>query len=213
MLDVMPKLSISACTTWHSGFEETFRLYRAAGIDGIGIWEFKLPAGRDVESAALLRQSGLGRRSASPKYPASSRAIRCFLNRANATSVWRACARESSGSPDSTPCASSATPATGTNATQMRAWVIEAIREPRSSLEGRCEAGNRSPPPKQEWQPRVHGDAGTRNDRRHRLRQCRRSGGHVALLGRPAVPSPTSRATPNASSACSSRTAVGMRKA
>jgi sugar phosphate isomerase/epimerase len=54
-----PKFSVSEITTFHSTYEQDLHCYRAAGAQGIGIWEFKLPEGKDAESAAKLRDSGL----------------------------------------------------------------------------------------------------------------------------------------------------------
>jgi sugar phosphate isomerase/epimerase len=54
-----PKFSVSEITTFHSTYEEDLACYREAGAEGIGIWEFKLPEGKDAESAARLRDSGL----------------------------------------------------------------------------------------------------------------------------------------------------------
>ncbi len=45
------------------------RAYTAAGVDGIGIWEIKLPAGRDAEALAQLEASGLGSAAAIPGVP------------------------------------------------------------------------------------------------------------------------------------------------
>lgn len=54
-----PRFSVSEITTFHQTFEQDLATYREAGIEGIGIWEFKLPEGRDAESLAALRDSGL----------------------------------------------------------------------------------------------------------------------------------------------------------
>ena len=45
------------------------RLYSAAGLDGIGIWEIKLPAGSDAEALEQLEASGLGSAAAIPAVP------------------------------------------------------------------------------------------------------------------------------------------------
>ncbi len=60
--------SVSASSTWHSTFAEDLRSYRAAGVDGIGIWEFKL-TGPDEESVAALRISGLRPTVCWPRVP------------------------------------------------------------------------------------------------------------------------------------------------
>jgi sugar phosphate isomerase/epimerase len=54
-----PPFSVSEITTFHQTFEEDLATYREAGVQGIGIWEFKLPEGQDADSAAKLRESGL----------------------------------------------------------------------------------------------------------------------------------------------------------
>ena len=64
-----PPLSISACTTWRSTYDEDVRIYSAAGVSGIGLWEFKLPAGRDEESAELLTARGLKATFCFPEVP------------------------------------------------------------------------------------------------------------------------------------------------
>jgi sugar phosphate isomerase/epimerase len=45
------------------------RAYTAAGVDGIGIWEIKLPAGGDAEALEKLEASGLGSAAAIPAVP------------------------------------------------------------------------------------------------------------------------------------------------
>ena len=54
-----PRLSISEISTLQSSFAEDVEAYAGAGLDGIGIWEMKLPPGGDAESIALVRESGL----------------------------------------------------------------------------------------------------------------------------------------------------------
>lgn len=54
-----PKLSISECTTWEASFEEDLAAYRSAGVEGIGIWEFKLADGEDDRNDQRIRDSGL----------------------------------------------------------------------------------------------------------------------------------------------------------
>lgn len=45
------------------------RAYAAAEVDGIGVWELKLPAGRDGEALEQLERSGLGSAAAVPAIP------------------------------------------------------------------------------------------------------------------------------------------------
>jgi sugar phosphate isomerase/epimerase len=54
-----PRFSISQITTLTQGFDEDLRVYGKAGVDGIGIWELKLPVRDDAESAGRIRDSGL----------------------------------------------------------------------------------------------------------------------------------------------------------
>ena len=55
----LPPFAVSACTTYHSTFAEDLANYRALGIDGIGLWEYKLPEGRDEETVERFQASGL----------------------------------------------------------------------------------------------------------------------------------------------------------
>jgi len=54
-----PRFSISAVSTLAAPFAEDLAAYRAVGVDGIGLWELKLPAGEDERSLALVHDSGL----------------------------------------------------------------------------------------------------------------------------------------------------------
>jgi sugar phosphate isomerase/epimerase len=54
-----PRFSISQVTTLTHSFDEDVRSYAEAGVDGIGIWEFKLPERDDAETAARAREAGL----------------------------------------------------------------------------------------------------------------------------------------------------------
>ena len=54
-----PPFSISETTTYPATFEEDLAAYKAAGVDGVGIWEFKLPKGQDARSIDALHASGL----------------------------------------------------------------------------------------------------------------------------------------------------------
>jgi sugar phosphate isomerase/epimerase len=55
-----PKFSVSQVTTLHQTFDEDLEVYAKAGVEGIGIWEFKLPENRDDGSPlAALKASGL----------------------------------------------------------------------------------------------------------------------------------------------------------
>jgi sugar phosphate isomerase/epimerase len=54
-----PLFSISETTTYPATFEEDLAAYKESGVDGIGIWEFKLPKGKDARSIEALGASGL----------------------------------------------------------------------------------------------------------------------------------------------------------
>jgi sugar phosphate isomerase/epimerase len=54
-----PPVSIASVTTYTAPVETDIAAYRAAGADGIGLWEYKLKEGRDDEVLDLLRHSGL----------------------------------------------------------------------------------------------------------------------------------------------------------
>jgi sugar phosphate isomerase/epimerase len=53
------KFSVSQVTTFHQTFEEDVDTYRAAGVGGMGIWEFKLGEGNDAELLARIRDAGI----------------------------------------------------------------------------------------------------------------------------------------------------------
>ncbi len=62
------KLSLSEISTVGAPFDEDVRAYAAAGFDGIGIWEMKLPED-DGANRRLLREAGLGVASCVPTIP------------------------------------------------------------------------------------------------------------------------------------------------
>jgi sugar phosphate isomerase/epimerase len=64
-----PKFSVSEITTFHQTYEEDLATYARAEAEGIGIWEFKLPEGRDADSVARLRDSGLKATTCIPGVP------------------------------------------------------------------------------------------------------------------------------------------------
>src|SRR6516225_1322610 len=65
----LPHFAVSACTTYHSTFAEDLANYQALDIDGIGLWEYKLPPGRDDESVAMFQESGLTATFCFPNVP------------------------------------------------------------------------------------------------------------------------------------------------
>jgi len=62
------KLSLSEISTVNASFAEDVAAYAAAGFDGIGIWEMKLPDD-DAANVALLRDAGLGVANCVPAVP------------------------------------------------------------------------------------------------------------------------------------------------
>ena len=55
-----PKLSIAVVTTYAAPIETDIAAYQAAGADGIGVWEYKLPSdGDDARVLEALQASGL----------------------------------------------------------------------------------------------------------------------------------------------------------
>jgi len=64
-----PALSVSQVTTLTAAFADDLRTYRAAGLDGIGIWELKLAEGGDTEALEQLEASGLASAAAVPTVP------------------------------------------------------------------------------------------------------------------------------------------------
>jgi sugar phosphate isomerase/epimerase len=62
------KLSLSTISTVNAAFEEDVAAYAAAGFDGIGIWEMKLPED-DGANVARLREAGLAVANCIPTVP------------------------------------------------------------------------------------------------------------------------------------------------
>ena len=62
------RLALSGISTVNASFAEDVAAYATAGFDGIGIWEFKLPAD-DTANLALLREAGLGVANCIPAVP------------------------------------------------------------------------------------------------------------------------------------------------
>lgn len=65
----MPRFAISQITTLPASFEHDLAAYRAAGAEGIGIWEIKLREGEEAVQLAALRGSGLASTAAIPAVP------------------------------------------------------------------------------------------------------------------------------------------------
>ena len=64
-----PRVSVSQITTVRSSFADDVRLYAAAGLDGIGVWELKLGEDGDARALEALAASGLASASAVPNVP------------------------------------------------------------------------------------------------------------------------------------------------
>ena len=62
------RLALSEITTVNASFADDVAAYAAAGFDGIGIWEFKLPED-DEANLALLGDAGLGVANCVPAVP------------------------------------------------------------------------------------------------------------------------------------------------
>ena len=66
---MMPRFSISQITTLPATFAEDLEAYGAAGAEGIGIWELKIPEGGEAGAKAALDASGLAPTNAVPNVP------------------------------------------------------------------------------------------------------------------------------------------------
>ena len=62
------KIALSQISTPAASFAEDVAAYAAAGFDGIGLWEFKLPED-DAASARRMREAGLGAAYCVPATP------------------------------------------------------------------------------------------------------------------------------------------------
>jgi sugar phosphate isomerase/epimerase len=65
----MRRFSISQVTTLTSSFADDLEAYRAAGAEGVGVWELKLAEGGDGEALERFEASGLGSAAAVPVIP------------------------------------------------------------------------------------------------------------------------------------------------
>src|SRR5262249_42352267 len=65
----MQRFSISQVTTLTSTFAEDVAAYQRAGVEGIGVWELKLPGGEDEAALEIFEASGLGSAAAVPLVP------------------------------------------------------------------------------------------------------------------------------------------------
>ncbi len=64
-----PKLSISTSSTFKTSFDEDVAGYAKAGVEGIGVWEYKLPKGQDSRSIEAIAKAGLTTTICVPKVP------------------------------------------------------------------------------------------------------------------------------------------------
>jgi sugar phosphate isomerase/epimerase len=64
-----PLVSISEPTTHPASYEQDLAAYSAAGLDGIGIWEYKLPDGDDARLRDELAKSNLKASTCVPRCP------------------------------------------------------------------------------------------------------------------------------------------------
>ena len=65
----MPSFGISQITTVNEPFDADVRAYARAGVDGIGVWEMKLPEGDDAGALSSTREAGLTVTSCVPTVP------------------------------------------------------------------------------------------------------------------------------------------------
>jgi sugar phosphate isomerase/epimerase len=66
--DTEPRFSISQISTFQASFGDDLAAYADAGLDGIGIWELKLPD-EDSEALEAFVRSGLAAAAAAPAIP------------------------------------------------------------------------------------------------------------------------------------------------
>lgn len=127
----LPPFAVSACTTYHSTFVEDLATYRAAGISGIGLWEYKIPEGRDEELLERFRESGLRATFCFPNVPGviygdvlfsepKDRGERLALLKAGIRRLARF---------DPVAIACLAGPPRQVDVSTARAWVVEGLRE------------------------------------------------------------------------------------
>lgn len=64
-----PRFSISQISTFRASFAEDVEAYREAGVEGLGIWELKIPEGGEAEALEALEASGLASTNAVPVVP------------------------------------------------------------------------------------------------------------------------------------------------
>ena len=64
-----PRFSISATSTRDASFDEDLAAYTAAGVQGIGLWEYKMPKGQDARMREALQKSGLKATICVPEVP------------------------------------------------------------------------------------------------------------------------------------------------
>ncbi len=129
--DVRPyRFAASACTTFHSDYEADLRDYSAAGMDGIGLWEAKLPRGHDDRSVERLRETGLKATFCFPEVPSPLPGDTLFsLPRDARERIERMCdgiRRLAAFDPVAVACY--AGPPGAMPAGEARRWVVESLR-------------------------------------------------------------------------------------
>ena len=143
------RFSLSEISTVSASFAEDVRAYAAAGFDGIGIWEMKLP-GDDAATASS---------SSGPGWPSRTACRRCRRFCRSRSRAWKGRRTRSSGSrrsaprsaawPSTSPSASSASPARWAPAeAEGRAIVVDGLqRAAATARDVRRDAGVRAGPP------------------------------------------------------------------
>jgi sugar phosphate isomerase/epimerase len=136
------RFAVSACTTYHSTFDQDLRDYAATGVDGIGLWESKLPAGQDGRSLDAFLESGLTATFCFPEVPAALPGDVLFAQpRDPEARIQRMCegiTRLAAFHPVAVACY--AGPPGNMPEAEARRWVIESLRR---GGEAAGEAGTR----------------------------------------------------------------------
>jgi sugar phosphate isomerase/epimerase len=125
------KLALSEISTVNASFSEDVAAYAAAGFDGIGIWEMKLPAD-DAANRALLREAGLGVANCIPTVPSILPLLLPGMEGPASTServaaLCESVRRLSAYEPESVLCLTG--PMGGVDADEARELVVAGLRE------------------------------------------------------------------------------------
>jgi len=126
-----PQFAVSACTTYHSTFVEDLAACRSLDIAGIGLWEYKLPSGRDAEMLERFRHSGLTATFCFPNVPGVIYGDVLFADpkdRRDRVALLKAGIRRLARfNPVAVACL--AGPPRDVGVATARSWVVEGLRE------------------------------------------------------------------------------------